>query len=68
KALLTQARLGEEVKLEVYQEQIIIRPKRRAREGWTQAFRAMAEHGDDKLLDRENITGQSSWDEQEWEW
>ncbi len=68
KALLTQARLGEEVKLEVYHEQIIIRPKRRAREGWDQAFRAMAEHGDDKLLDRENLIGQSSWDEQEWEW
>lgn len=61
KALLAQTRLGEEVKLEVYHEQIIIRPSRRAREGWTKAFRTMAERGDDQLLDQKNLAGQSRW-------
>jgi antitoxin MazE len=68
KALLAQTRLGEEVELVVQYEQIIIRPARRARDGWAEAFRAMAERGDDQLLDRESLSGQNSWDEKEWEW
>jgi len=68
KTLLVQTRFGEEVKREVYHEQIIIRPNRRAREGWAEAFRLMAEHGDDRLLDKENLVGQSDWDDEEWEW
>lgn len=68
KAVLAQTRLGEEVELVVQYEQIIIRPARRTREGWAEAFRAMAERGDDQLLDQENLLGQSSWDEKEWEW
>lgn len=51
KTLLAQTRLREEVKLEVYHEQIIIRPNRRVREGWDEAFRLMATRGDDRLLD-----------------
>lgn len=68
KSLLAQTRLGEEVKLEVYHEQIIIRPKRRAREGWDEAFRLMAARGDSQLLDKESLAGQSRWDDKEWEW
>jgi len=68
KTLLAQTRLGEEVKLEIYHGQIIIRPNRRAREGWAEAFSLMAERGDDRLLDKENLAGQSSWDDEEWEW
>lgn len=68
KALLAQTRLGGEVKLEVYHEQIIIRPNRRVREGWAEAFHQMAERGDDRLLDQENLAGQSRWDDEEWEW
>jgi antitoxin MazE len=68
KALLAQTQLGEEVELEVRQEQIIIRTARRARQGWAEAFRTMAQRGDDRLLDGENLIGQSSWDEEEWTW
>jgi len=53
KALLSQTQLGEEVRLDVYFEQIIIRPNRRVREGWAVAFRTMAERRDDHLLDIE---------------
>ena len=40
-------------------------PKRRPREGWAEAFRRMAEAGDDKLLDPPTAT---EWDETEWNW
>ncbi len=35
---------------------------RRAREGWEESFRAMAEAGDDRLLDEE-VAQPSEWDE-----
>lgn len=68
KVLLEQSGLGEEVQLEVARRQIIIRPARRARQGWAEAFRAMAERGDDNLLDKQSLATQSRWDEAEWTW
>jgi hypothetical protein len=38
-----------------------------AREGWREAFRRMAESGDDGLLDG-SAPALSSWDKDEWEW
>ena len=66
KSILEQSRIGEEVELEVREEELIIRPARRARSGWDEAFRAMADQGDDALLDGDHAL--SSWDEEEWEW
>ena len=67
KLLLEEAGLPEEVELEVEDGAILIRSPTRPREGWEAAFRAMAEAGDDPLLDAD--TGEaSSWDEAEWEW
>jgi hypothetical protein len=37
------------------------------RQGWGNAFRAMAQNGDDELLDK-NLLSQSCWDDHEWEW
>jgi antitoxin MazE len=67
KVLLEQSGLGEEVELEVQDAQIVIRPTERPRQGWDEAFRSMAEHADDRLLD-EDVTGQTRWDEDEWQW
>jgi antitoxin MazE len=67
RVLLEQSGLGEEVELEVQDAQIVIRPAERPRQGWDEAFRSMAEHADDQLLDEE-LTGQSRWDEDEWQW
>ena len=53
KPLLEQSGLGEDVELEVRHRQIIIRSAGRPRQGWDAAFRSMAEHGDDVLLDSE---------------
>lgn len=67
KILLEQSRLGTEVELEVQDEMILIRSASRPREGWGEKFRLMAESGDDKMID-EDLSGQTAWDEDEWEW
>lgn len=67
KVLLEQSGLSEEVELEVQNEQIIIRSAERPRQKWEEAFRSMAEHADDRLLDKD-LAGQTRWDADEWQW
>jgi antitoxin MazE len=67
KILLEQSKLSGEVELELKDEGILIRPARKPREGWAEAFREMAANGDDELLDGD-LVNQSSFDEEEWEW
>jgi len=67
KTLLEQAGIGDRVELEVQEGQIAIRPARRLREHWAQAFAAMAVAGDDQLLDGPQAAA-TVWDEEEWEW
>lgn len=50
KLLLEQTKLGKEVELEVQEGKIIVRPLRKVRHRWDEAFRTMSERGDDKLL------------------
>jgi len=45
----------------------IIRSLRPPRRGWEKRFKAMAKHGDDRLLDAD-IGSSTRWDEDEWEW
>ena len=68
KVILEQSQIGKEVELIAEHQQIIIRPARKSRDGWEEAFKKMAKQGDDKLLDEESLNAQSSWDEEEWEW
>src|SRR2546423_543676 len=49
KALLEQANLTEDVQIETAPNQIVIRSAHLSREGWEEAFRRMAERGDDRL-------------------
>lgn len=67
KVLLEQAGLSGEVELQAKDDQIIIRPLRQPRQGWDEAFRAMARNGDDSLLDAD-AASLTQWDESEWEW
>lgn len=69
KLLLEQVHLteNEEVELEIKQDQIIVRPLHEVRYGWESAFKEMAEHDDDKMLD-EDVLIVTDWDEEEWEW
>jgi antitoxin MazE len=67
KLLLERSNLAEEVELEAEDDRIIIRSTRQPRHGWEGAFRAMAERGDDALLD-DGPPARNDWDEDEWQW
>jgi len=66
KPLLEQTGLSGEVEIQVKDQSLVISALPRRRSGWEPAFDAMAERGDDALLDELPIT--SPWDEAEWEW
>ena len=65
KPLLEQAGLGGTVELLAEKGQLVIRPSRLPRQGWEEAFRAMAERGDDGVL-----LGRiaNAFDRDEWTW
>jgi antitoxin MazE len=67
KILLEQTGLGQEVELEVEDQKIVIRPPSRSRLGWEEKFKAMAEQGDDRLVEKEFLI-ETQWDREEWEW
>lgn len=67
KLLLERSNLADEVELEAEDGQITIRAARQPRDGWTEAFRAMAEREDDKLVHGDTLIP-TQWDEEEWEW
>jgi antitoxin MazE len=66
KLLLEQSGLAEEVELEVRSDHIVIRAAAPPRATWGQAFAAMAEAGDDALLDSDVLP--AAWDDREWTW
>jgi len=65
KPFLEQARLREDVELEVVDNRLVISSPDQPRAGWEAAFRAMAAAGDDQLLDAPAPT---TFDRSEWEW
>jgi antitoxin MazE len=66
KPLLEQTGLRDEVEVSVQDDALIIRPARKPRAGWADAFREMPRRGDDALLD-DAPPSRSSWDEDQWE-
>jgi antitoxin MazE len=67
KILLDQAKLGDEIEVEVQGDKLVVRSVRTPRQGWDDKYAEMALRGDDKLLDSESgLTG--NWDKDEWEW
>jgi antitoxin MazE len=67
KVLLDQAKLSDDVEVEVQEDTLIIRSIGIPRQGWDKQFAEMAKRGDDRLLDSESTT-LTSWDSEEWEW
>lgn len=69
KLLLEQMRFveNEEVDLLVEKNQLVVRPVRKAREGWDAEFKEMAEFGDNELAGWDTYIP-TKWDEEEWEW
>ncbi len=66
KPLLQQLGIEDEVELRVEDGQLCIRPKSEARAGWAEQFDAMAERGDDRLIDGDWPAPR--FGEGEWEW
>ena len=68
KAIIEQLGLENEIELEVRPDEIALRPaKRKPRAGWAESFKAMAEAGDDALIDGP-LPSLTKFDEEEWEW
>lgn len=67
KSLLHQCHLDGPVEVEVQGNQLVVRSVSRPRSGWDEAFRAMHQAGDDRLLDRAG-SSTSRWDREEWRW
>jgi antitoxin MazE len=67
KTLLDQTGILDDVELEVEKNQIVIRPISNPRRDWENAFKAMADRGDDALINGdENLS--HSWDDEKWQW
>ena len=66
KPILEQCGMKGRVEMNVADNVLVIAPAREARDGWSNAFKVMAEQDDDApLLNEHDI---SSWDENEWAW
>ena len=68
KSIIEQSGIQSEVKLEIKNRNIIIKPLSDVRKNWDLEFKKMHENSDDTLLDQEALIGQSSWDDEEWTW
>jgi antitoxin MazE len=67
KPICEQCGFVDEVDIEVHNHTLIIRSKHVPREGWSDAYKSMAQCADDMLFDRD-AESQSRWDDNEWEW
>jgi len=65
KLLIEHVGLGSEAEITVERDRLIIRPTARPRISWDEQFRAMAERGDDRMLDELVPT---RWEGNEWTW
>jgi len=64
KVLLEETRISGEVDLELHPDGILIRKTQRARAGWEDAFRSMAENDEDEL----DSSTATSFERKEWQW
>ncbi len=66
KAIIEECGLANVVEITVEDGKVIISPVSHSRQGWEEAFKEMAENGDDELLIDDRI--KNSWDEEDWKW
>ena len=67
KALLEESGLKGEVDMSVRDGVLLITRVGQPRQGWSEAFRQMARHGDDGLLDGD-LAVSDSFEVESWEW
>ena len=68
KPLIEESGLSEEIEMILRDNEIVLRSAEETRKDWEEAFEKMAQQGDDRLLDQEEIERPSEWDETEWTW
>lgn len=64
KAILEQCRFNKEAELEVQGNTLLIKPVKKARQGWDEAFQLMHEREEDALL----INDALDMEMENWEW
>jgi antitoxin MazE len=67
KAMIEQIGLGEDVELEVVDGTIVIRRKRRPREGWAEAAKLLAERGEELPPEITDMV-ETEWERDHWRW
>jgi antitoxin MazE len=67
KAMIEQVGLADEVELEVVDGAIVIRRKRRPREGWAEAAKLLAERGEELPPEILDMT-ETEWERDHWRW
>ena len=67
KSVLAQCHLKDTVEIAVNDNVLTIRPVHTPRSGWSEAFSAMAQRKDDRLLDEDSMPA-TAWDRSEWRW
>ncbi len=67
KPLLDQCRLEGIVELEARGGELVLRPAKSPRTGWGEAFKRMAQEGDDALLDGDSRF-ETRWARKNWRW
>jgi antitoxin MazE len=65
KAILEQCRLDGEVELRTEGDQLVVGPSRKPRQDWDEAFRTMAERGDDAMVEGDVLV-ETGWERDEW--
>ncbi len=66
-SIIEQFNFQNDIQLEVLADRLIIHRAPPPRAGWDEQFAAMAQAGDDQLLDAEALP-LTKWDETEWSW
>jgi antitoxin MazE len=65
KVILQQIDFSGGIELEVQDEQLVLRPIKKVRNGWNERFKEMHKRGDDAMLEPMQST---TWEEEEWKW
>jgi len=65
KAVAEHLNLNDDIEIIVKEDHLEVRPGRKPRDGWADAFREMAQRGDDQLVD---VPVPTKWDKEGWDW
>jgi antitoxin MazE len=65
KPLLEQVGLRDTVQIRAEKGRLVILPDKAPRQGWAEAFQAMADRGDDRILPDQTT---NAFDTKEWKW